>query len=236
MNWISFSMKARVNDLEFLNTLLELLNNQFKNKRAFLPLGLKVFLVQPNLVTNSYPTARQCRNPTRELGFPVAIALPVSWAEICFWATPSSDLMMLEQQQSSCTQRGVSPVQTTNIPLFKINTWSPDSGGRFSEMELHGFKTGGQREVMLLSKRSCSHWLVRHWLQELELISALLTLCSVGPGKHKTSIRGYLKSTAFFWLNWAWLTWSLKILVSVRSDSPDCSSSQAHFTNCRGSS
>lgn len=43
MNWISFSMKARVNDLEFLNTLLELLNNQFKNKRAFLPLGLRAF-------------------------------------------------------------------------------------------------------------------------------------------------------------------------------------------------
>lgn len=60
----------------------------------------------------------------------------------------------------------MSPVQTSNIALSKINIWSPDSGGHFSEihimMELYGFKTEGQREAMLLSKRSCPHWLVIH--------------------------------------------------------------------------
>lgn len=59
----------------------------------------------------------------------MAIALPVSWAEICFWATSSlwcfSDQWLFPhccrsyQQQSSCTQRGVSPVQTSNISLLK---------------------------------------------------------------------------------------------------------------------
>lgn len=83
-------------DLAFLKTLLELLNNQFKNKRAFLPLRWRVFFfLQSNLVTNSYPTARECRNHRKGLWFHVAITLPVSWAEICFWATSSSNLMML---------------------------------------------------------------------------------------------------------------------------------------------
>lgn len=88
-------------DFAFLKTLLELLNNQFKNKRAFLPLRLRwVFFVQSNLVTNSYPTAKECRNHRKGLWFHVAIVLPVSWAEICFWATPSSNLMMLFRSMS----------------------------------------------------------------------------------------------------------------------------------------
>lgn len=54
----------------------------------------------------------------------------------------------------------MSPVQTSNISLLKINIWSPDSGGHFSEMhimmELYGFKTEGQREVMLLKQEKLS--------------------------------------------------------------------------------
>lgn len=96
----------------------------------------------------------------------------------------------------------MSPVQTSNIALLKRNIWSPDSGGHFSEMhimmELDGFKTEGQRgdaakqEKLLsltgetLTSRAGTHF-------------CILDFVLYGSRQaHETSIRGYLKSTAFF--------------------------------------
>lgn len=99
--WTEFPSHWRPGyDLAFLKILLELLNNQFKNKRAFLHLRLRFFFLQSSLVTNSYTSARECRNQRKGLWFHMAIALPVLWAEIGFSETPFSNFMMLFRSMS----------------------------------------------------------------------------------------------------------------------------------------
>lgn len=71
-------------------------------------------------------------------------------------------------------------------------------------VELHGFKTEGQRGVMLLGKRSCPHSLVKLKTSRAETHFCIDDFVLYGSRQaHETSIRGYLKSTAFFLVNQA---------------------------------
>lgn len=183
----------------------------------------------------------------------MAITLPVSWAEICFWATSSSNLMMLfrsmapssllqklsttiklhaEGRESCTNQQHITSKNKYLVPRLRraffrdahndgtiwVQNWRPERGDAARQEKLSSLT--GWDTISRAETHFCSVDFVLYGSRQA----------------HATSIRGYLKSTAFFLVNQAWLTWSLKILVSVWSGSPDCSSSQAHFTNCRGSS
>lgn len=111
--------------------------------------------------------------------------------------------------------------------LFEIKIWPQDSDGCFSEvhimMQLHGFKAEGQREMILLSKRSCPH--LPGKMHDLKSRNSFLHhwLCAVRVQASTCNLYLRLSTGFFFFLeNQTWLTWSLKILVSVWSDSLGC--------------
>lgn len=232
-------------DPAFLKTQLELLNNQFQNTRAHLPFELGFFFLD-GLTWRLIPTLLSKIHKLRMQNSYERILIscghdPASLPSRSFLLsnTTPSDLILLFRSissPSSLLQKLINSdetAQSCKCPVYKPafwnkDIWPQDSDGCFLEvhimMQLHGFKAEGQREMILLSKRSCPH--LPGKMHDLKSRNSFLRhwLCAVRVQASTCNLHLRLSTGFFFFLvNQTWLTWSLKILVSVWSDSLGCS-------------
>lgn len=161
-------------DLAFLKILLELLNNQFKNKRAFLHLGLRGFFLY-NLARWLTPTLVPENAEIKGKDFDFTWPLPCQYPgqklvsqqhlPVTLWCFSDPCLLPHCCRSQSITIRlhAVGHKSCRNQQHITFKNKHPRLRWHLSElhimMELYGLKTEGQREVMLLDKRSCPHWL-----------------------------------------------------------------------------